>query len=107
MNVAITALPAPPAKHWFVRFRFLEVFTFIAAAAAVFTGRQAWVAKDTETRQLRAYVLVDESAINIDADNKLTIKVQAFRSRSCPSRAAALWCRHSTRLFRVPSLASQ
>ncbi|MGA2871365.1 MAG: hypothetical protein ABSF34_19660 [Verrucomicrobiota bacterium] len=45
-------------KHWIDYVT--AVFAFIAAvaagAAAVFTGGQAWIAKDTENRQLRAYI---------------------------------------------------
>jgi hypothetical protein len=48
------------------------VFAFIAAtatgAAAIFTGLQAWTAKDTETKQLRAYLLpvIDRESIDLD-----------------------------------------
>jgi hypothetical protein len=39
------------------------VFTFLAAlAAAVFAARLAWIAKDTEERQLRAYLYVEHGS---------------------------------------------
>jgi hypothetical protein len=34
-----------------------------AVCAAFFTGRQAWIARDTEERQLRAYLYIDHTSI--------------------------------------------
>jgi hypothetical protein len=48
------------------------IFAFIAAvatgAAAIFTGWQAWVANDTEHRQLRAYIhpVIDRESVDLD-----------------------------------------
>jgi hypothetical protein len=52
-------------KHWLDKLAVaLSGAAFLAAAvAAGFTGYQAWVARDTEKRQLRAYVSRDEPEI--------------------------------------------
>jgi hypothetical protein len=52
-------------KHWLDKLAVaLSGAAFLAAAvAACFTGYQAWVARDTEKRQLRAYVSRDEPEI--------------------------------------------
>jgi hypothetical protein len=65
-------------RHW----AFEKVFggialflTFIAAAgaiaAAAFTGWQAWIAQDTEKRQLRAYVIVKSAEFARDNSGNL------------------------------------
>jgi hypothetical protein len=67
-------------KHW------LEyatgLFAFIAAigaiGAAIFGGVQAWVTRDTEKRQLRAYIGINTSvAMHVD-NEKLTFAVDNF-----------------------------
>ncbi len=71
----------------------LEIATFVvaclgflaAAAAAIFTGRQVSIAKDSEVRQLRAYVLVNESAIRVDDSNNVHVRIQFKNSGMTPA----------------------
>lgn len=53
-------------RDWFDRATFVaSVAAAVAAlAAAIFTGSQAWIAKDTENRQLRAYLFIDHSPLS-------------------------------------------
>ena len=41
-----------------------------AAFAAFFTGRQVWIARDIENRQLRAYLFIDHGPLSEVAPGK-------------------------------------
>ncbi len=74
-------------KHW------LEyataIFALIAAiggiAAATFSGYQGWVARDTEKRQLRAYVVVNTAGAIITKELVLRVDVEIKNSGQTPA----------------------
>ncbi|MCK1620793.1 hypothetical protein IVA96_30325 [Bradyrhizobium sp. 159] len=62
------------SRNWFDKATFTAsaAAAVAALAAAIFTGWQAWIAKDTENRQLRAYLFIDHSSLSEIAPGKFT-----------------------------------
>lgn len=67
--------PKGNSKHWleYLTALFAVIAAVASSFAAGFAGYQGWVARDTERRQLRAYVLPSESNIVVSAPNNLQI----------------------------------
>jgi hypothetical protein len=64
-NSGSVAQPKNDEKHWLEYATFFNslVALLIAIMAASFAWYQGWVARDTEQRQLRAYILVDKASV--------------------------------------------
>jgi hypothetical protein len=56
-----------------VTFALSVVAVVAAACAAFFTGWQAWIARDTENRQLRAYLFIDHGPLSEVAPGKFRV----------------------------------
>ena len=78
----------------------LEYLTFVAVVvaaiaagcAAKFTHDQVAIAKDTELRQLRAYVLVDEDSIRLNpTTNQVEVSIVFKNSGATPALEVSLW----------------
>ena len=81
--------PESNQKHWLDYA--IGVFAFIAAiggiGAAIFGGIQAYIANDTEKRQLRAYVMIAiTNPVKLAAGSSVTVHVIAVNSGQTPVR---------------------
>jgi hypothetical protein len=91
-------------KHW------LEyataAFAFVAAIggilAAIFSGAQGWIARDTRNRQMRAYVLVDNKHIDVRNGN-IGVQIRVKNFGATPARDIGHWVCVAIREFPLAS----
>jgi hypothetical protein len=78
--------------------------TTIAACALVLTSYQIWTIRDNAQRQLRAYVLVDNKAINVDqSTNQIGIEIRIKNFGLTPARNISNWVCVAVREFPLTS----
>jgi hypothetical protein len=73
--MATTNEARPRDQHDRTLLRVTILSVFIAVCAVGLTSYQIWTIRDNAKRQLRAYVMVESSAINVDSDNKLNVNI--------------------------------